>query len=81
MPRTCSPATMGERPTTGAGVARSASRTPGTARIVPTDTTGFDGGRITTSAPSIASSTPGAGRRLVGADHDDAAGGRSRPGA
>ena len=52
---------MGERPTTGAEVARTASRMPGTPRIVPTDTTGLDGGRITRSASAIASSTPGAG--------------------
>ena len=50
-----------ETPTTGAAVARSASRTPGTPRIVPTETTGFDGGTSTTSASAIASSTPGPG--------------------
>ena len=38
-----------------------ASRTPGTPRIVPTDTTGFDGGTSTRSASVIASTTPGAG--------------------
>ena len=47
-----------------APVSRSASRMPGTARTVPTLTTGFDGASSTTSASAIASSTPGAGRRL-----------------
>jgi hypothetical protein len=61
MPRTGAPPTMGETPTTGAAVARSASRTPATCRIVPTETTGFDGGSSTTSASEIASSTPGPG--------------------
>ena len=37
------------------------ARMPGTPRIVPTDTTGLDGGRMTRSAPVMASSTPGAG--------------------
>ena len=52
---------MGERPTTGAGVERTASRMPGTPRMVPTDTTGLDGGSTTRSASPMASSTPGAG--------------------
>ena len=52
---------MGDRPTTGAAVSRSAARMPGTPRMVPTETTGLDGGRITRSAPVIASRTPGAG--------------------
>ena len=43
MPRTGAPPTIGDTPTTGAGVVRSASRIPGTERIVPIDTTGFDG--------------------------------------
>ena len=42
MPRTGAPPTMGLIPTTGADVVCSASRIPGTARMVPTDTTGFD---------------------------------------
>ena len=50
-----------ETPTTGAAVATSASRMPGTPRIVPTETTGLDGGTSTTSASVIASSTPGPG--------------------
>ena len=61
MPRTWSSPMIPETPTTGARVATSASRIPGTARIVPTETTGFDGGTSTTSASLIASSTPGAG--------------------
>ncbi len=52
---------MGERPTTGAVVARNASRIPGTPRMVPTETTGFDGGRTTRSVSVTASITPGAG--------------------
>ena len=52
---------MGERPTTGTPASAIASRMPGTARIVPTDTTGLDGGKRITSASAIASSTPGAG--------------------
>ena len=52
---------MGERPTTGAVVATIASRTRGTPRIVPTETTGLDGGSTTRSASVIASMTPGAG--------------------
>ena len=70
IPRTWVSPTMGERPTTGAAVAVSASRMPGTPRIVPTETTGLDGGRMTRSASAIASSTPGAGRRLVQTDED-----------
>ena len=67
MPRTGAPPITGLMPTTGAAVARSASRTPGIARIVPTETTGFDGGTTTTSASAIAARTPGAGveRRQV----------------
>ena len=61
MPRTGAPPITGLMPTTGAAVVRSASRTPGIARIVPTETTGFDGGTTTTSASAIAASTPGAG--------------------
>ena len=52
---------IGDTPTTGAVVARSASAIPGTARIGPTETTGLDGAISTRSAPAIASSTPGAG--------------------
>ena len=46
---------------TGALVERTASRIPGTCRIVPTDTTGLDGGKRTTSASCRASITPGPG--------------------
>ena len=52
---------IGETPTTRADVDRNASRMPGTARIGPIDTTGFDGASSTTSASAIASTTPGAG--------------------
>src|SRR5258708_1604392 len=44
---------------TRAGVERSAARIPGTARIAPMLTTGFDGASSTTSAVSIDSGTPG----------------------
>ena len=60
MPRTGAPPMMGETPTTVC--ARSAAAMPGTARITPMLTTGFDGGNSTKSAAAIASSTPGAGR-------------------
>ena len=46
---------------------RSASSIPGTARIGRMETNGFDGARKTTSAPAIASTTPGAGRDVLGA--------------
>ena len=78
MPRTWLPPTIGERPTTGALVARSASRSPGTPRIVPTETTGFDGGSSTTSASAIASRTPGPGCGLVEPDERPAS--RRAPG-
>ena len=61
MPRTWSWPMMPETPTTGAFVAVNASRMPGTPRIVPTETTGFEGGTSTTSASVMASSTPGPG--------------------
>ena len=69
MPRTTRPPMIGETPTTGADVAASASRMPGTARIGPIETTGFDGAISTTSAvgdrlerhrvPGAAASMPG----------------------
>ena len=59
MPRNGFPLTIGEYPMTGAGVDRSAARIPGIARIAPMLTTGLDGARNTTSADSIASTTPG----------------------
>ena len=49
----------GETPTTV--LAATAARMPGTARMVPMLTTGFDGGNTITSASPMASSTPGAG--------------------
>ena len=61
MPRTGAPPTIGDRPITGAAVARRASAIPGTARITPIETTGLLGGRSTTSASDSASRTPGAG--------------------
>ena len=61
MPRTGARPMIGESPTTGAGVSRSASRMPGTARIVPMLTTGLLGASSTTSASAIDSGTPGAG--------------------
>ena len=60
MPRNGFPATMGLYPITGADVARSAARMPPIFRMEPMLTTGFDGAINTTSAPSIASVTPGA---------------------
>ena len=62
MPRTGWPPMIGETPTTGASVAARAARTPGTASTGPMETTGLEGASTTTSAPPIASSTPGAGR-------------------
>ena len=59
IPRTGAPPMIGDTPTTV--LARIASAIPGTARIVPMLTTGLDGGIRITSAPAIASSTPGAG--------------------
>ena len=50
---------IGETPTTGAGPVISASRMSPRPRIVPIDTTGFDGATSTTSAVVIASSTAG----------------------
>ena len=44
---------------TRAGVERSAPRMPGTFRIAPMLTTGLDGASSTTSAVSMASTTPG----------------------
>ncbi len=61
MPRTGAPPMIGESPTTGAEAAATASRMPGTARMVPIETTGLDGGKRMTSASARASSTPGAG--------------------
>ncbi len=49
---------IGEYPTTGAEVERSAPRMPGMARMAPMLTTGLDGARNTTSASAIASVTP-----------------------
>ncbi len=61
MPRTGALPMIGDSPMTGAGVARSASRIPGTPRMVPIETTGLLGPTSTTSASAIASTTPGAG--------------------
>ena len=59
-------------------MAATAALMPGTARMVPMLTTGFDGGNSTTSAAPIASSTPGRGRGLRRADRDDLRRGRLR---
>ena len=74
MPCTWSAPMIPETPTTGAAVATRASRMPGTPRIVPTETTGLDGGTSTRSASLIASSTPGAGLGLLDADRHDRVG-------
>jgi len=55
---------MGDSPTTGAAVSRTASLMPGTSRTTPMLTTGLLGGSNTTSAAARASSTPGAGLGL-----------------
>ncbi len=78
MPRTGAPPTIGDSPTTGAAVSRTAASMPGTARIVPMLTTGLDGGSSTTSAVAIASSTPGTGLGVLDADRDDGVGDRLR---
>ncbi len=62
MPRTTAPPTIGATPAMRAGEDSSAFRSPGTPRIVPTDTTGLDGASRTASAAAKASVTPGAGR-------------------
>ena len=62
MPRTGAPPTIGETPTIRAEADPSASRIPGTERMVPIDTTGFDGATRIADADAIASRTPGAGR-------------------
>ncbi len=51
---------------------------PGTARITPTETIGFDGGSRMTSASAIASSTPGAGFDVRRSDRDDRLGRQRR---
>src|SRR5262245_39447112 len=63
-PLTAAPPMIGLTATTGAAVERSASTMPGTARIGPTDVTGFEGQTTMTSAARIDSTTPGAGRAL-----------------
>ena len=61
MPRTWSSPMIPETPTTGAAVSARASRIRAHRGSCPTETTGLDGGTITTSASAIASSTPGPG--------------------
>ena len=61
-PLTGAPPTIGLTPTTRRARRASASTMPGTARIGPTEVTGFDGHTTTRSASASASSTPGAGR-------------------
>ena len=58
----------GRRPARGA---RTASRMPGTPRMVPTETTGLDGGRRPGRPSAIASRTPGAGVDVSWPDHED----------
>jgi hypothetical protein len=58
---TTAPSTSGETATTGAGLARSASRIPGTPRIGPIEITGLDGPITIARAEAIASSTSGGG--------------------
>ena len=65
------PADQRRDPDDGRAVPRRASRTPGTPRMIPIETTGLLGGSSTTSASRIASSTPGAARRAVHADRDE----------
>ena len=63
------PATIGLTPTTGTPVRRRSSRRsriPGTARIGPIETIGFEGARTTSSAVRIAASTSGVGRAAEG---------------
>jgi hypothetical protein len=57
MPRTTAPPTIGDTPAMRAGEAIRASRSPGTPRIVPMDTTGLDGASRTASAPASAAVT------------------------
>ncbi len=59
MPRKGFPSMIGEYPITGADVERSAPRIPGIVMIAPMLTTGLDGASMTTSACSIAATTPG----------------------
>src|SRR5438309_412868 len=60
MPRTGAPPTMGDRPMTGAAVERTAAATPGTARIVPTLTTGWLGGELAADAEGLCLTPPAA---------------------
>jgi hypothetical protein len=61
-PLTVAPRMIGLTATTCARRACRASRTPGRARIGPTEITGFDGQSRMASASARASSTPGPGR-------------------
>ena len=62
---------IGETPTTGAGRPRSASRTPGTARIAPTLTTGLRRREQHHVGAGDRLEHAGGGRGLVGADEDE----------
>ena len=55
------PAMIGDTATVCSRLARMASAMPGTASSGPIETIGFEGATTTTSAPAIASSTPGPG--------------------
>ena len=60
-PFKAAPATIGDTATTESRRALNTLATPGTARIGPIDTTGFEGATTTISAEPRESSTPGAG--------------------
>src|SRR5271156_5314835 len=64
-PLSAAPAPMGDTPTTRSRRATRASRTPGTARTGPIETTGFEGHTTMVSASPSASMTPGAGRAVL----------------
>ena len=65
VPATGTALTTGVTATTSAGESRTASRSPGTAKIGPMLATGLLGPRISRSAAVTASRTPGAGRAAV----------------
>ena len=73
------PPTMGE--TAATRVFRSASRTPGTARIGPMLMIGFDGQMMTAAASPIACSNPGAGWAFFAPSKMSRPGQRPAPGA
>ena len=62
MPASGAPPTIGEMPTVASRRPATVFPIPGTDRMGRSDAMGFDGQSTTTSAASMASSTPGAGR-------------------